>query len=447
MHRDFGFRKPAADEPTVDSPLEVWGGAECTCNRVGDSYLDQVEISGHASRCEDIQQFAALGLKAVRIGLLWERHAQDPSWNFADSRMHALQQAGIRPIVGLVHHGSGPQHTSLLDSAFVTGLAEYARSVAERFPWVDAYTPVNEPHTTARFSALYGVWYPHLQSRRQYLTALLNQVRATVESMRAIRSINPHAQLIQTEDVGTISGTTRLRPIWELLSKRRWISLDLLCGKVDRKHPLFEYMRESGIAEREILWFHDNPCPPDVIGINYYVTSDRWIDHRIDRLPHHLRSAEGPFVDVEAVRVSNSGVTGFAAILQEAWERYRIPVSLTEVHLGGELNEQIRWAADAWRAAMAARAKGIQCVSITFWALLGSFYWNQLVTAKNGHYEPGVFDLRSGVPVPTGLAELVRQMARGELPSHPALSQNGWWYNESRACFFCDEDSSESAAA
>jgi dTDP-4-dehydrorhamnose reductase len=37
---------------------------------------------------------------------------------------------------------------------------EFARAVAQRYPWVDSYTPVNEPLTTARFSGMYGHWYP-----------------------------------------------------------------------------------------------------------------------------------------------------------------------------------------------------------------------------------------------------------------------------------------------
>ena len=428
----------------MNPPPDVWGGVECTCNRVRDCYFDQIEFSGHSTRVDDIKLFAELGVKALRVGLLWERHELDPSWGFADARMQALREAGIRPIVGLVHHGSGPRHTSLLDGSFPSKLAKYAKSMAERYPWVDAYTPVNEPNTTARFSCLYGVWYPHLQSRSNYAVALLNQTRATVESMRAIRSVNPNAQLIQTEDVGQISGSEELRPVWEVLSIRRWISFDLLCGRIDRSHPLFDYLRVAGIAEYEILWFRENPCPPDVIGLNYYVTSDRYIDHRVDRFPPQLRSAEGHFVDVEAARVSNAGIAGFNTILEEAWERYRLPVALTEVHLGGEPDEQIRWATEAWNGMMSARSKGVQCVSITFWALLGSFYWNRLVTAVNGHYEHGAFDLRSGSPVPTDLTSIIKQIARGEDPSHPALSQEGWWRQESRACFFCEDDPSNS---
>jgi beta-glucosidase/6-phospho-beta-glucosidase/beta-galactosidase len=422
------YRTPIAHED-----IQVWGGVECTCNRVRDRYLDQKELSGHSARPEDLEQFQALGISGLRTGLIWERHQVDSSWRFADERLAFMQQAGIRCIAGLVHHGSGPSHTSLLHPDFATGLAAYARQVAQRYPWVDAYTPVNEPHTTARFSGLYGIWYPHHMRRASYLRALLIELKATVLSMEAVRAVNPRAQLIQTEDMGTISGTKELRPIWQLLNERRWLGFDLLCGRVDRHHPFFAYMREEGIPERDILWFLDHPCPPDIIGINYYATSDRYLDNRFELYPAGYGSAEGPFLDIEAVRVKDARTSGFGALLEEAWDRYRIPVAITEVHLGGSVDEQIRWAADAWRGLTQARRNGAKCHAITFWALLGSFCWNQLVTCDNGHYEPGVFDVHSGTPVRTELAEVVMQIARGEPPTHRALLQPGWWQHENRA--------------
>src|SRR5918997_1466087 len=151
--------------PATRPPLELWGGVECTVNRVGDIYIDQNELSGHAHRLSDLDLFADIGITALRYPVLWERTAPDgperADWSWADERLGRLRELGIRPIVGLVHHGSGPRHTSLVDPAFPEGLAEFARAVAERYPWVDAYTPVNEPLTTARFSGLYGHWYPH----------------------------------------------------------------------------------------------------------------------------------------------------------------------------------------------------------------------------------------------------------------------------------------------
>ena len=201
--------RPSVIAPLTHPNLEIWGGLEYTCNRVRDRYFDQMELSGHTSRLSDYQRFADLGLRTMRVGMLWERHECDPSWRWSDERLRCLQQLGIRPIVGLVHHGSGPRHTSLHDPSFAEKLASYATAFAERYPWVDSYTPVNEPHTTARFSGMYGIWYPHTTSRPGYLRALVNQLKGTVLSMEAIRRVRPDARLIQTDDVGNISGTER----------------------------------------------------------------------------------------------------------------------------------------------------------------------------------------------------------------------------------------------
>src|SRR5678816_2034165 len=121
--------------------------------------------------------------------------------------MERLRALGIDPIVGLAHHGSGPFGTSLLDDGFAEGLAAFARTVAERYPWVGRYTPVNEPLTTARFSALYGVWYPHVCDDAAFLRATLHQVRATRLAMEAIRDVRNDAQLVQTEDLGRTHAT------------------------------------------------------------------------------------------------------------------------------------------------------------------------------------------------------------------------------------------------
>jgi beta-glucosidase/6-phospho-beta-glucosidase/beta-galactosidase len=423
------------DPSSGDPSISIWGGVECTCNRVGDRYFDQLDLSGHHERQSDLEAIATLGIGTLRMGIPWERHHRDPLWKNSDASFQTMRRLGIRPIAGLVHHGSGPEHTSLLDPNFPELLADYAGQVARRYPWIDAYTPVNEPHTTARFSGLYGVWYPHHKTHKSYLRALLNEMKATVLSMRRIREVQPEAQLIQTEDVGFTSGTEELRPIWSLLNQRRWLPFDLLCGRVGTEHPMYAYMVFRGISPAEILWFRDNPCPPDIIGINYYVTSDRFLDHRLEWYPSDRGSAEGPFVDVEAVRVPSGVFSGFDGVLLDAWKRYHIPVAISEVHLGGSSGDQIRWAAEAWQSVMNARRQGASCAAITFWALLGSFYWNKLVTCENGHYEQGAFELRDGKPVPTELAAVIRELAAGLPPRHPALDDKGWWRSDDRFCF------------
>ncbi|MBV9209048.1 MAG: dTDP-4-dehydrorhamnose reductase, partial [Acidobacteria bacterium] len=151
-------------KPPVISAVELWGGIECTVNRVGDIYFDQLERNGHAARAGDLQLFKQLGVRSMRYPVLWERVAparlEDADWSWPDERLSLLRELKIRPIIGLLHHGSGPRATSLVDSSFPEKLASYARAVASRYSWATDYTPVNEPLTTARFSGLYGHWYP-----------------------------------------------------------------------------------------------------------------------------------------------------------------------------------------------------------------------------------------------------------------------------------------------
>jgi dTDP-4-dehydrorhamnose reductase len=416
---------------------ELWGGFECTVNRLGDSYMDQLELSGHAQRESDLDLLRELGVSAVRYPVLWERVApngiESADWSWSDRRLQKLRELKIRPIVGLLHHGSGPKQTNLLDPRFPELFAEYARAVAERYPWVEAYTPINEPLTMARFSALYGHWYPHGKDDRQFLLALLNQCRATILAMAEIRKVNPRAQLIQTEDLGKTHSTAPLAYQAEFENERRWLSFDLLCGRLDRKHALRKRFTASGITDGELGWFLENAQPPDILGFNYYLSSERFLDHRIDLYPGCTVGGNGQdsYVDVEAARVLKEGISGAGALLREAWERFKLPLALTEVHNGCTREEQARWFVEQYHSAAALVAKGIDVRAVTAWALLGSFNWNTLVTS-DGIYEPGVYDLRAPKPRPTLMVPILREIAAQRRPEHPVLNSPGWWHRTSR---------------
>ncbi|HWL72786.1 MAG TPA: dTDP-4-dehydrorhamnose reductase, partial [Burkholderiaceae bacterium] len=236
-------------------PLEMWGGVECTVNRVHEKWNDQLRASGHDVRIDDLSRFAQLGLRRLRYPALWEitaPHAPDRfDWRWLDQRLARLRELSIEPILGLLHHGSGPGYTSLLDPRFPEWFAAYASAVACRFPWITQYTPINEPLTTARFSALYGHWYPHRCDNHSFARALVNQMRATALAMQAIRLVNSSAQLIQTDDLGRTTSTTKLIYQADFDNERRWLSWDLLRGTVDRRHAMWGYLREAGIEAAE----------------------------------------------------------------------------------------------------------------------------------------------------------------------------------------------------
>lgn len=409
--------------------MELWGGLECTVNRVGDRWGDQIQLTGHDVRDDDIALLAELGLSAIRYPILWERispnRPDERKWGWTDRRVAELRKHKLRVIAGLVHHGSGPHYTDLLADSFAPGLARHARAVAERYPWIDDWTPVNEPVTTARFSALYGLWYPHRRDERAFWLALLNQVDATRLAMDAVRAVNPSARLIQTDDLGRTYGTAPLRDQSAFDNQRRWAGWDLLCGMVIPGHPLHDRLAALGFGER-LRAIADAPYPPDVIGINHYLTSDRFLDHRISRYPATQAGGNGraAYVDVEAIRALTPPPQGLEGALREAWARYGLPLAVTEAHNGCTRDEQMRWMADAWHSARRLRDEGVDVRAVTSWALLGSNGWDTLLT-RPGRYETGAFDVTAGTPRPTALARLLPRLAK-EGGARPVAGQ-GWW--------------------
>ena len=425
----------------MEKPLELWVGPECTINRIDDRWRDQSALTGFASRPDDIDRLASLGAKRVRLPVLWERAAAVPGaldFTWAASSIAALQSHGLEPIVGLLHHGSGPRHTSLVDPHFPTLFADYARQVAERFPDVEWWTPINEPLTTARFSCLYGLWYPHAADDASFVRTLLNQVRATVLAMRAIRNVNPAARLVQTDDLGFTRSTPALADQAAFDNERRWLAFDLLCGRVDEGHPFWHWLRGCGAREDELARLREAPCPPDIVGINAYVTSERFLDDRLELHPPHLHGGNGrqAYADVETVRAHGALIDGFGGRLREAHARYGLPVAITEVHMGCTREEQLRWLHQAWTAALDARRDGVDVRAVTAWAAFGTVDWSSLLTRETGHYEPGLWDARSDPPRLTALGRLAGALGRGETPSGDALravvGSAGWWQRDLR---------------
>ncbi len=417
---------------------DIWAGIECSYNRVGDIYIDQLSQSRHYERSNDLDQFAQLGIKAFHFPMLWERHqrqlASSIQWDWAASGLNKLRSLSILPVVGLLHHGSGPPFTHLLDDGFSKGLSEFAKQVAKRFPWLTHYKPINEPLTTARFAGLYGLWHPHAKDSVVFAKILLNQLKGIVLSMQEIRKINPDAKLIQTEDLSKTYSTPSLQYQADFENQRRWLTYDFLIGNFNRHHPLWDYFLYLGIPQKTLLYFSDNPCPPDLLGVNHYVTSERYLDDNLSLYPSYLHGGNGKdsYVDIEAIRIDHGQPSGLKILLQELHHRYAQDIALTEVHLHCTREEQMRWLKQVWDISVELNQENVTIKALSVWSLLGAYGWNKLLTQPNGEYESGIFDLRSPTPRKTALAHFVKALSTKTPFHHPVLQQKGWWQKESR---------------
>jgi dTDP-4-dehydrorhamnose reductase len=412
----------------------VWAGVEPSFLSVGGRLRDQLAETGHAERLSDLDRLADLGVSAVRYPVLWGRGGRETDWAWAGARLDRLVELGIEPIVGLLHHGWGPGDVDPLDPSYPARFAAYAVEVRRRFPEIRAFLPINEPLTTARFAGLYGWWDPQASSDEIFVRLIVAQCLAIRAAARALRRMDPSIRIIANEDAGKTFGTLELASVAAFYNDRRWLTFDLLTGRVDRDHPMWERLAAVPGTGDRLRLLADDPETPDVLGVDHYITSDRFLDHRLDRYASVLtpNDIDHGFVDVELARVAGYEVDGFWRSLRETWDRYHLPLALTEVHLGGDAADEVSWWAEAWRDATSAVRAGIEVEAVTTWSTFGSCGWDTLLRDDPRSYRPGAFDVTGGRPVMTPLGHAVMATAAGR---PPAPLTTGWWRQPHRVAF------------
>jgi dTDP-4-dehydrorhamnose reductase len=403
--------------------IEIWASPEPTIARIDDTHSrDQLVETGHAARAGDIALLADLGVRAARYPVLWEMTApHDPhrrDYRWAAARLEALASRGVAPIVTLLHHGSGPRYTNLLDPAFPELFAEYAAATARRFPWITGWTPINEPLTTARFSTLYGVWYPNRFDDAAFGRAIVNEARAIALASDRIRDVIPNATFMLTEDLQRfVAADESVAAYVEHKRQRMYVSCELLQGRIVDGHPMHRYLVERcGISAIELAECARRPHPPDVMGWNYYPYSERWL----------AGDGSGRAQNLGLVEVAPEQLD-FRAALRAAHARLQLPFALSEVHVIGDEDERARWMLQRFADVVALQDDGLPIVGFGAWAAFGMVDWVSLLRSSDGVREDGIYTCVSAAETPqrTKVADVVTALAAGTIPAMPARA--GWW--------------------
>ncbi len=372
----------------------------------GRTRVDELDSCGHYERWrDDFDLIQDLGLCYVRYGPPIHRTLLGPGrydWSFADETFADLRRRKITPIVDLCHFGVPDWLGNFQNPDFAEQFARYARAFAERFSWVQLYTPVNEMFICATFSARYGWWNEQLTGDRSFVTALKHIVKGNVMAMKEILAVRPDALFIQSEssEYFHAESPAAIRPA-EIYNAQRFLSLDLNYGRrVDSE--MYEYLFDNGMTREEYGFFLTHRFKQHcIMGNDYYVTNE----HRVT--PDGTTYASGE-------------VFGYSEITRQYHQRYLMPVMHTETNLveGPNGDEAVYWLWKQWANLLRLRNDGIPIVGFTWYSLTDQVDWDTALREKNGHVNPvGLYDLDRNIrPVGRAFKQLIADW-RGVLPT------------------------------
>ncbi len=348
----------------------------------GRTRVDQMEACDHYRRWrEDFDCVQDIGINFLRFGPPLHKTYLGPGrfdWEFADLTLNDLKARDIIPIVDLCHFGVPDWIGNFQNPDFPVLFAAYAAAFAERYPWVQLYTPVNEMFICATFSAKYGWWNEQLTSDLSFVTALKHIVKANVLAMLEILKHRADAIFIQSESSEYFHADSPAAIAQaESLNSRRFLSLDLNYGlRVDS--GMYEYLLENGMTKEEYHFFlHNHLKQHCILGNDYYRTNE----HRVFENGHTTGAGE---------------VFGYTEITRQYYNRYRLPVMHTETNLieGPNGGEAVQWLWKEWANVLRLRNVGIPTVGFTWYSLIDQIDWDTALREQNGNVNPlGLFDL------------------------------------------------------
>jgi beta-glucosidase/6-phospho-beta-glucosidase/beta-galactosidase len=382
-------------------------GIECSYPTIehGRVRRDELEECGHYTHWrEDLQLVKELGLKVLRYGLPYHRMHLGPGtydWSFADEVMREMRRLEITPILDLLHFGVPDWLGNFQNPELPAHFADYADAVAERYPWVRYYTPVNEIYVTAHASARDGLWNEQMKTDRGFVTAIKHAVAASILGNQRIARRRPDVVIVQSESAEyTHEACAVASPAITLANKLRFLSLDLLYA-----HPpdadVGMFLMDNGLTRAEYAWFMAGEPPGyQVMGNDYYGRNERII------LP------DGKSITAEDVR-------GWYLITKDYYQRYKKPVMHTETNLF-DAEQAPTWLWKQWINVLCMRADGVPVLGFTWYSLTDQIDWDSEMAKKLGHVNPcGLYDLeRKPRPVAAAYRALIEEFGQITIVPH-----------------------------
>jgi beta-glucosidase/6-phospho-beta-glucosidase/beta-galactosidase len=334
------------------------GGFECSTHRLRNGRrLDLVHATRHdefaASDFKLLQQY---GIFSVREGLRWHLIESQPNrfdFSSAQTIIDAACETGTQVIWDLWHYG-WPDDIDIFSPEFVTRFTNFATAAAEQLSKkIDAplICSINEISFFSWAGGDGGIFNPFARDRGNELKRQL--VRATVESIRAMRQINPRLTFFHIDPMINVlarNPTPENLAATDAYHRSQYEAYDMIAGR---------HSPELGGQEDLI----------DVVGVNYYI-HNQWTY---------------PGDGGSMILPSDPRYRHVRDLLQETFEHYRKPLFVAET--GIEDDTRPAWLKYLCNEVFAAIAKGVPVRGVCLYPIVNHPGWED-----DRHCYNGLFD-------------------------------------------------------
>lgn len=368
-----------------------------------------LELTKHTELFEDDLRLAReCGLDLMRYSAPWHSIERVPGvydWSWMDRALGCMRDFGIRPIIDPLHHTSFPEwlEGGFANDNFASLYLKFCTALAERYPWIRDWTVINEPFVTTWFCGHEGAWYPYRRGASNFVPMLLNVVEAIGSVSRMLVETLPEVSLVHVDAAEKHRSHDQVSdPHAEFHNEIRFIVPDMVLGRVDENHKLYEYLVRHGASPERLAGFCQKPARIDVLGLDYYQHCE--LEWCVDGRVYPNRTPEG-----------------LVPTALEYAERYRLPLMLTETNIRGFVSDRLSWlkfmVEQCEEIERRIEPLGLSFEGFCWYPFIDSTDWSSLVTEANGSIDPqGIYWLddrhnRMG----SELSDTFRRLARGEI--------------------------------
>ncbi len=404
-----GIQPPGNRQLELDAGFVVATGIECSAPVIaGGVRMDELVKTGHWTRFdEDLELVASFGIRVLRYGLPFHviARSDDPrdfDWEWTDAALAALRRHGLEPVLDLLHFGLPDDILAVGDPRLAARFETFAREVAERYPWVRYYTPVNEPLVTAVLSALDGLWNERQRDDRSLVRAIDSVVTCAIKGMQVISERRPDAIFIQSDACSSYqpleaAAAARAR----FMAEQGFVCWDLTYGR-ELQPAIRQWLIDNGMAPQRLEWFAQNGTTRGcIVGHDYY-RGNEWL----------VGTSGKP-------RRAGNRRLGYLTLAREHSARYGLPYFISETNIAGRLAPG--WLTEMWNAALQLRDEGEPIRGICWYGFVDHVDWDSALTRNRGKVNHCGLVSLDRVPHRVGrmYADLARAALAGDLRPLP----------------------------